>query len=167
MKSFIFGFLATLALFLVSVIGYLRLGTAEVRGDVLAPRWQSRLLQLAVHASVQRSAPKVQSPVPHTDAVLIAGGKLYLEGCAGCHGRPGRPLRTRVWFSPPPQFAHAGTQYSESELSWIIKHGIRRTGMSAYGPSFTEEQLWTLAEFVGRMKDLPPSVQEALQPKKH
>ncbi|HEY6322918.1 MAG TPA: cytochrome c [Thermoanaerobaculia bacterium] len=166
MKQFILGFLGTLVLLMVAVFGYLRLGAAEVRADVPAPAWQRRLTQFAVHAAVRRSAPKVRSSLPHTDRELIAGGKLYLDGCEGCHGWPGGPRRKRVLFSLPPELAYVGTQYSEPERFWIIKHGIRRTGMSAWGTTYTDEQLWTLAAFVGRMQGLPPSVLDAIQPKK-
>jgi len=164
MKNFIFGFLSTTALILVGLIGYLRLGAAEVRADVSAAGWQSRLFHSAVRASVKRNAPRVQSPRAHTDDELIAGGKLYLNGCAGCHGRPGRPPRSQTGFFPPPEFAHVGTQFSEPELFWVVKHGIRRTGMSAYGlpGGYSEQQLWLIADFVEHMKDLPQSVRDAI-----
>jgi mono/diheme cytochrome c family protein len=165
MKRFLFGFLATIGLLLAGGGAYLKLGLADVRADVAAPKWESRMMQSAVHASVQRSASKGPSPLSHTNADLIAGGKLYLDGCAGCHSRPGRPRRKSVYFFPPPEFAHEGTQYSEPELCWIIQHGIRRTGMSAYG-DYSKTQLWTIAAFVERMRNLPPPVLEALQPKK-
>ena len=96
MKPLLLGFLATIALLLGAVVGYLQLGFAEARADVRAPAWQSGLMQFAVHASVRRRAPRIQSPVPHTDEELIAGGKLYLDGCAGCHGRPGRARRKHI-----------------------------------------------------------------------
>jgi cytochrome c oxidase subunit 1 len=165
MKQFILGFLGTLVLLVAGVIGCLRLGAVEVRGDVSAPAWQHRLMQFAERASVRRRAPKVRSSLPHTDGDLIAGGKLYFDGCEGCHGRPGGPRRKRVLFSPPPVFAHASSQYSEPERFWIIKHGIRRSGMSAWGTTYTDKQIWTLAAFVGRIQDLPPSVLDAIQPK--
>jgi len=165
MKRFTLGFLGTLVLLAAGVIGCLRLGAVEVRGDVAAPAWQRHLMQFAVHASVRRRAPQVRSSSPPSDGELIAGGKLYLDGCDGCHGRPGGPPRKRVLFSPPPVFAHAASQYSEAERFWIIKHGIRRSGMSAWGTTYTDKQIWTLAAFVGRMQDLPPSVLDAIQPK--
>jgi mono/diheme cytochrome c family protein len=164
MKKFILGFLITIVLVPAGLAGYLRLGLADVRGDVHAPAWQSALMHFAVRASVRRRAPRTQNPPSHTDADLIAGGKLYLDGCAGCHGGlASRPL-TRPLFTPPPRFALVGTPYSESESFWIIKHGIRRTGMSAYG-DYTDRQIWALAEFAKGMKDLPPSVRTALEPK--
>jgi len=166
MKQFVLGFLGTLVFLMTGVFGYLRLGAAEVRADVAAPAWQRRLMHFAVRASVQRSAPKARSSLAPTDGDLIAGGKLYFDGCEGCHGRPGGPRRKRALFSPPPELAYDGTPYSEPERFWIIKHGIRRSGMSAWNTSYTDQQLWTLAAFVGRMQDLPPSVLDAVQPKK-
>jgi len=166
MKSFVLGFVAAIVLTLAALVGALRLGAVEVRADVHAPAWQSRLFDFAVRAAVRRRAPRVQSPVPHTDAELIAGGKLYLNACAGCHGTPGSPPQGLTEFIPSPEFAHVGTAYSEPELFWIIGHGIRRTGMSAYATSFKEREVWSLAEFVKRMKDLPPPVLDALRPKK-
>ena len=44
--------------------------------------------------------------------------------------------------------SRTGTQYSQPELYWIVKHGIRMTGMSAYGPFYSEQQLWSLAAFL-------------------
>jgi mono/diheme cytochrome c family protein len=166
MKQFILGFLGTLVLLVACVLGCLRLGAAEVRADVAAPAWQRRLTRLAVHAAVRRRAPQVRRSSPRTDRELIAGGKLYLDGCAGCHGWPGGPRRRRALFSPPPELAYAGTRYSEPERFWIIKHGIRRSGMSAWGTFYTDQQLWALAAFVGRLPDLPPSVLDGIQPKK-
>lgn len=166
MRDYLFGMLATIALLLAGAIGYLRLGVAEVNADVAAPAWQSRLMQFAVHASVRRQARGLQSPQRHTDDELIAGGKAFLNACAGCHRFNGLPRSKGIYFIPPREFALDGTSYSEPERFWIIKHGIRHTGMSAYGPFYTDQKMWNLAEFVGRMKDLPPSVLTALQAKK-
>jgi mono/diheme cytochrome c family protein len=166
MKSFIFGFLATIVLILIVPLTYLRLGAAEVRGDVRAPAWESRLMQFALHASVTRNAQRIQNPLPHSDEQLIAGGKMYLDGCAGCHGVPGRPARNRITYAPPPEFAHVGTPYSEPELFWVVRHGIRRTGMSAYGRFYSDQQVWQLVEFVRQMDNLPRAVFDAIQPKK-
>lgn len=169
MKRFILGFVVTIVLLPAGAIAYLRLGAAEVRADVAAPAWQSWLLHRAVRAAVRRRAPGAPpSPSAHApgDEELIAGGKLYLDGCSGCHGEPGRPPRTRAAFYFPPELAHAGTHGSAPELFWIVKHGIRGTGMSAYGPFNSDRQIWAMVEFVRRMKELPPSVLNALRPKR-
>ena len=93
MKNFILGFLTMSALLVFGSWGYYaRMGLAEVRDDVHAPAWENRFMNLAVHA-FQRRVGKVQNPLPPTDETLVAGGKaLYLDGCTGCHGEPGKTL---------------------------------------------------------------------------
>jgi mono/diheme cytochrome c family protein len=165
MKNFILGFVAMIAVLVIGLLGYLRLGLAEVRADMHPPALETRLAQFAVKASVRRSAAMLQNPLQPTDETLIAGGKAYLNGCAGCHGKPGKLRDIFLGYPPPPQLFFTGTQYSEPELFWVVKHGIRNTGMSAYGPFYSDEKMWTLAAFVKRANNLPPAVLEGIQSK--
>jgi mono/diheme cytochrome c family protein len=115
----------------------------------------------AVHASVRRRAPEVPNPIPATEENLIAGGKLYLNECAGCHGAPGKPDEASDTLYPPiPHFPTAGTHYSEAQIFWTAKHGVRLSGMFANGKWDSDEKLWTIAGYVSRIKSLPPRVQE-------
>jgi mono/diheme cytochrome c family protein len=164
-KLFILGFVTIMAVFAVGAVGFLKLGLADVQADANTPAWASQLQKFTVQASVRRRAAKTQSPVPPTDENLIAGGKVFLNACAGCHGKPGKPPSNPPEYLSPPKFFEAGTHYSEPELFWIVKHGIRRTGMSAYGPFYSDQQLWTVAAFVKRMNRLPSTVLEGIQTK--
>ena len=168
MRKFLPGFALGILVAALGGLAYLRLGLADTRADLSPSNWETNLLYSAIHASVRRSAPKLQNPVPATDENLIAGGKKYLDGCAGCHGEPGKPPSDfgATFYPRVPQFPQVGTAYSEPEMFWIVKHGIRRTGMSAYGPFFKDEEIWTLVEFIKRMNSLPASIREALKPKK-
>jgi hypothetical protein len=88
MRNFVLGVIFTIAVFSVGVLAYLLLGFAEVRGDVPGMRLESRLMTVAVHASVNRQAPELANPFPPTDETLIAGGKIFLNECAGPEGPP-------------------------------------------------------------------------------
>jgi mono/diheme cytochrome c family protein len=165
-KNFFFGVLTMLALIVIGGLIYLKLGFAEVRGDLPPSNLESALMYSAVHASVRRSAPEIPNPVTPTDEHLIAGGKIYLNECSGCHGAPGKPDESSTTLFPPiPQLPAAGTEYTEAQIFWIAKHGIRRTGMFANGKWDSDEKLWTVAAFIKRIRSLPPQVQEALKPK--
>jgi mono/diheme cytochrome c family protein len=166
MKNFVLGVLTTLALMLIGGLIYLKMGFAEVRGDLPPSKLESALVNSAVHASVRRSAPEIPNPVSPTDENLIAGGKIYFNECSGCHGAPGKPDESSTTLFPPiPQLPTAGTEYTEAQIFWIAKHGIRRTGMFANGKWDSDEKLWTVAAFIKRIKSLPFQVQEALKPK--
>jgi mono/diheme cytochrome c family protein len=162
-KNFIVGVLFTLVVLVAGALLYLRLGFAEVRADIPASRFESALMHSAVHASVRRRAPEMPNPVPATDENLIAGGKFYLEGCAGCHGTPGKPDESSDSLYPRiPQLPTEGTEYSEAQIFWIVKHGIRYSGMFANGKFNSDEKMWTMAAYIKRIKELPPHVREEL-----
>lgn len=159
MKQFFLGALTTIVVFAVGGFAYLRLGLAETRSDVPPSRLESSLMHMAVHASVRKEAPAAANPVPPTDENLIAGGKMYLNECAGCHGTPGV---ARKWadslYPEAPRLPEVGTEYSESQIFWVVKHGIRRTGMFANGVWDSDQKLWTIAAYIYRIKSLPPQV---------
>jgi mono/diheme cytochrome c family protein len=159
MKHFFLGALVTLVVLAAGGLLYLRLGWADVRADVPPSQLESSLLHMAVHASVRRHAPEVPNPVAPSDDNLIAGGKMYLNECAGCHGTPGK---ARKWDAPlnpdAPQLPQAGTEYSEAQIFWVAKHGIRRTGMFANGFWESDQKLWTAAAYIYRIKNLPAPV---------
>ena len=124
-------------------------------------------MQSAVRASVRRSAKGIQAPPPgNVDDAMVEGGRLYLNGCAGCHGTPGKPSQDVSSYPRVPQLPQVGTQYSEPELYWIVKHGIRNTAMSAYGPFYSDKELWALTSFLRRIDHLPPGVLERSKAKK-
>jgi mono/diheme cytochrome c family protein len=167
MRPFILGFIASFVVLPTGALAYFRLGLAEVRSDTRPPAWETQLMHSAVRASVRRSASGIQVPPPgNVEDAMVQGGKLYLNGCAGCHGEPGKAEEDLSHYPPVPQLAQIGTQYSEPEMYWIIKHGIRNTAMSAYGPFYSDKEMWALAGFLGRIDDLPPGVLERIQQKK-
>jgi mono/diheme cytochrome c family protein len=167
MKNFLLGVLATVVVLAVGAFAYLRLGLAEVRADLPGSRLESYLMSSAVHASVRRNAPRITNPIAATNENLIVGGKMYLGECAGCHGTPGKAENETgdSLYPPIPQFPKVGTEYSEAQIFWVAKHGIRRAGMFANGKWDSDQKLWTIAAFIKRMNALPEPVKEALAPK--
>ncbi len=164
MRQFLLGSLVTILVFVIGGIVYLRLGLAEVRGDIPASRVEDSLLRMAVHASVRRHAPEVPNPVEPSEENLIAGGKMFLNECGGCHGTPGKIQKWPNALNPDaPQLPEVGPEYSEAQIFWVAKHGIRRTGMFANGAWDSDQKLWTLAAYIYRIKKLPPRVTEEIE----
>lgn len=161
------GALAAIGLLVVGTLGYLELGLAPVAADVEPWAWESSLVTAAVRASVQRRAAGSQNPLPDSDATLIAGGKLYMSDCVGCHGAPGKPPSDfgASFFPRVPQFPKVGTGYSQPELFWVARHGVRMTGMYPQSPGYSDAELWSLAAFISRIRDLPPAVAKGIEPK--
>jgi mono/diheme cytochrome c family protein len=166
MKTFLLGFIAALVLLPTGALAYFRLGLAETASDANPPASETWLMQSAVHASVRRSAAGTHAPPPENiDEAVVDGGKLYLNGCAGCHGTPGKPDEDQSSYPRVPQLPQVGTQYSQAEMYWIIKHGIRNTAMSAYGPFYSDKQLWALTAFLRQIDHLSPGMLDRIQTK--
>jgi mono/diheme cytochrome c family protein len=168
MKTFLCGLATPFVLFPVIALAYFGLGMGESRSDEKPPRLETRLMQSVVRATVRRSARGLSAPIPENSETIITGGKLYLAGCAGCHGEPSKPYQEdRAHYPPVPQLPHTGSQYSEPEIAWIIQHGVRFTAMSAYGHFYKENELWALAAFVRRANTLSPAEIQAIRADNH
>jgi mono/diheme cytochrome c family protein len=115
MKSYALGFLAALVFVPATLVGCLLLGFAPIHSDARPSALETALMRFAVRASVHRHAVELPpAPVANEQAV-IAGGKLYVQGCAGCHGELDKPFQEdRANFPPVPQFTTTGTQGRKS-----------------------------------------------------
>jgi mono/diheme cytochrome c family protein len=165
MKEFLMGVLVGIAVPVIGALGYLRLGMAEVRADIPPGRWENYLMNAGMHGSVKREAQNAPNPVLPTDENLIAGEKLYLSACAGCHGRQGKPFGGKgpILYPPIPELPAVGTELSEAQIFWVAKHGIRRSGMFANGVWASDEKLWTVATYIKHMNSLPPNVRDQIE----
>jgi mono/diheme cytochrome c family protein len=161
-RHFLLGVAATLVVLVFGALAYLLLGFAEVRGDQPVTGLERTMMRAAVHASVRRHAPNDSDPVPPTAANLIAGGREYLNQCAGCHGTPGKEGGPTALNPAAPHLPTEGTEYTEAQIFWVAKHGIRRTGMFSNGVWDADSVLWPIATFIKHIKDLPPAVRESL-----
>lgn len=163
MKPFVLGFVVALVGLPLAALGYFRLGWADMQADAPPPAWEARLMKAAAHAAVARSAAGLTPPATASDDAVVQGGKLYMEGCAGCHGELGKPYaEDRDHYPRVPQLPHTGTEYTEPQIYWVVKHGIGMTAMSAYGPFYSEEKLWAIAAFLHNVRSLPPGVADRI-----
>jgi mono/diheme cytochrome c family protein len=165
-RNFLAGFLCAIILLAIALAAYLGLGFMDVAADQRPSAREAAFLTASLRASVRRRAPQIHNPLPNSDETSIAGGKLYLNDCVGCHGEPGKPPSDfgATFYPPASQFSSAGTQFSEAQIFWVAKNGIRMTGMYPQGDSYSDSQLWSLAAFIRRARDLPPAVAQAIRP---
>ena len=117
-------------------------------------------------ATLSREAPKTANPVALTDDNLAEGARLYGQHCAICHGTAAGDASAspvaKGEYPAPPQFGTEGVEDDAEGVSfWKVKHGIRLTGMPAWGGALSDQQIWTLALFLKHMDKLPPGPQQA------
>jgi hypothetical protein len=51
---------------------------------------------------------------------------------------------------------------NDAELYWVIKNGIKMTGMGAFGPTHSEDELLGMVVFVKRLPKLKPEEYAAM-----
>jgi len=105
----------------------------------------------AKHFLVSRDSRGVPPEPASTPASVAAGEKLYGVECSMCHGLNGRtPTDAGRWMYPRAADLTSGQaqQYSGRELFWIVRNGIRLSGMPAFGKVETDEHLWQLVHYI-------------------
>lgn len=122
--------------------------------NTTASTLHSRPIAWAMHAtmihSVRREAGKLPPPPQFTTADVLAGAKLYDANCAACHGGPG--IARAPWIGgmtpAPPFLLDAAQQFTPNELYWIVRHGVKMTGMPAWEQTLSQRDVWNLVAFL-------------------
>jgi mono/diheme cytochrome c family protein len=120
-----------------------------------APHWPvtTWLLETVRIRSIKAHAARIDVPPDRDDpAKVLIGFEHYAARCAVCHGAPGVPRGdiARGLYPPPPDLAKTAPLYTPAELFWIVKHGIKVTGMPAWS-DHTDEELWATVDFVEKL----------------
>jgi len=162
MRNFVLGIFVTIVVLLIAGLGLALLGFLPTRANIAPPDMESHIAMSALDNSVDRHAPRVNSPVPPTDDNLIAGMKIYTMNCALCHGGIDRQPSTleKSFYPPPPNFILAPPDDPEWHLFYVIHNGVRYTGMPAWDKTLSEPDIWKLTAFLTRIEKLPPAVKD-------
>lgn len=154
---FILGILCTLtALLLVAVItiysGWYNVAATEPHLGIA--NWA---LHTTMHHSVERRASEIAVP-PLTEAMAAEGLPHFQEMCVTCHGAPGveRGEAGQGLVPMPPDLTHSAEHLKPNELFWITKHGIRMTGMPAWGRTHSDEAIWSMVAFLKALPGMSP-----------
>ncbi len=117
----------------------------------------------SLDAAVDRRAPDIKNPIEPNNANLIAGMKVYQTNCASCHGDIHSPhgMFAESFYPRAPQFVEDAPDMPQNQNFYIIRHGIRLSGMPAWKPILSEQQMWQVTTFLGHMDKLPPQVSDA------
>jgi mono/diheme cytochrome c family protein len=129
----------------------------------LAPTYYA--IRKTMERSVARRAANIAVP-PLGDARQVERGlSLYRAHCVQCHGAPGiAPEPFALGLTPlPTPLARSGKDRSPAELYWVVRYGIKMTGMPAWEFRMPEEDLWAVVAFLERLPLLSVAEYMALQ----
>ncbi|MCA9401402.1 MAG: c-type cytochrome [Candidatus Omnitrophica bacterium] len=130
--------------------------------DIAASRPHTKLVEkmllMTKRQAVKFHARDVKVPNLDNEEFVKKGFVLYRRNCVTCHGAPGESRsRIGIGVNPnPPPLEKAVEEWSEAEVAWIIKHGLKMAGMPAFKFGHTEEDIWAMTAFVKRINTLSP-----------
>lgn len=150
-KSFFAGVAAVIGVAILGGGAFAYSGAYDVGAD--APHWSitKTLIASVRERSVEHRAHNLKTPDLNDPARILRGAGHYSEMCTGCHLSPAKSdseIRPGL-YPTPPNLSEAAVD--PREAFWTIKHGIKMSGMPAWGTTHDDEAIWDMVAFVRRL----------------
>jgi cytochrome c553 len=114
------------------------------------------ILTFGMRNSVKTHSLGIEAPQTYSNDLSTLGAAHFHDGCAYCHGAPGVPIDpiAQSMLPPPPDLSKAVPDWRDRELFWIVKHGIKYTGMPAWVAPQRDDEVWAVVAFLKRLPTL-------------
>ncbi|HKC25231.1 MAG TPA: cytochrome c [Thermoanaerobaculia bacterium] len=165
--KFLSGLLIGLLLAAAVPLALMATGSIDVAATAPPFPLEQKLAPWTLDRSVAKRAAALQNPVSKDPAALAAGLDHYRENCVVCHGAPGVEMgEAGKGLNPPPPLLDAPAVQSrtDGQMFWIVKNGIRMTGMPAWGPTHKDEEIWHIVAFMRHLPQITGAEKAKLQP---
>ena len=139
-------------------------GLYNIAADVPHTQPVYWLLETVRDRSIAARAHNIIVPNNLDDSNRVSrGAGQYAEMCSHCHLAPvmERTEASRGLYPRAPELRRK-TDLTPAEQFWIVKHGVKMTGMPAWGITHDDELLWDVVAFVRKLPELTPEQYETL-----
>lgn len=161
--SFLKAFFVMCILGVVGVLGFLYSGWYPIGADDHHTKLVYWALETLRERSIAHRTKDILVPALDKPEMLLAGGQDYNEMCAGCHLKPSK-IKSDMsvgLYPQPPNLSIVSSQYGDPQKDaarrfWYIKHGIKASGMPAWGASHDDNRIWAMVAFIQKMPTLTP-----------
>ncbi|OZI51922.1 c-type cytochrome [Bordetella genomosp. 5] len=118
-----------------------------------------RVLDVALKRAITIRAAGIEAPPLDDPGRVQRGLALYQQHCVQCHGAPGvAPQPFALGLNPAPAaLAQTPRTWPAPEMFWVIRNGIKMTGMPAWRYRLEDEQIWDVVAFMGTLPELSPA----------
>jgi len=156
----------TMLLVIVAVAGFVLATVRFIVAATAPPDFTDKLAPWVLEKSIERRVGEVGDAVARDPGAVARGMSHYRENCLPCHGAPGvdaAEFQEGMNPSPPGIDADEVQHGSDAELFWVIKNGIRMTGMPAFGVNHKDEEIRDIVAFVRHVTQLTDAERQALK----
>jgi len=163
MKIFITALLVAGAL-VASASAFIYTGIFNVAADAPHYPFTYAIMETVRSRSIATRAKDLQPPALDDATLIATGARHYAAMCSGCHLSPDKTtdseIRAGLYPKPPDLTKHLHA--SPAEAFWVIKHGIKMSGMPAWGKTHDDSSIWGLVAFLQKLPELTAAEYQAL-----
>jgi mono/diheme cytochrome c family protein len=133
---------------------YFGAGAYDMGAD--APHWDvtRRVIETVRDRSIAAHSRNIDLPELEDEQLVSKGAGQYAAMCVNCHLAPGMTdseIRPGLYPQPP--------NLSEQRIDpkrafWVVKHGLKMSGMPAWDIGHDDETIWSIVAFVTRLPGL-------------
>ena len=137
----------------LGVLAYVKSGIYSVAASSPHTKFTEWITHETMIHSVRTHASSIEAPAKFSPAEVRRGFCAYELHCVQCHGAPGiAPRPFALGLTPTPtNLADSVRRRQPGDLFWVVKNGIKMTGMPAWRNSMSDGQLWDLVAFLETM----------------
>ena len=108
--------------------------------------------------SIRGHAKGIEAPAAASAAEVLRGFCIYETHCVACHGAAAVPRQQWVGgLEPqPPYLLDAADRWKPRELFWIVRNGIKMTGMPSWREELSDGEIWNVVAWLEASRQLPP-----------
>lgn len=153
----LYGFLAAVGLALIIVLIVMWTGAYDFASSAKHPGVVRSAIDRTFRNWVESGASELSAP-NFSQQQLREGAREFMEYCVHCHGAPGeKAAEWSTGMSPnPPEIAHIAEEWTPEQIFFIVKNGIRMSGMPPFGDTESDQTIWNIAGFVKQIPALGP-----------
>ncbi len=115
--------------------------------------------------SVKHHANGIKAPTLADNSMIAEGFDHYNDMCVTCHGAPGvdRSEAGEGLYPQPPDLVRSAKELPPEDLFWVIKNGVKSTGMPGFAKTHSDQKIWAMVAFLEKMKNMTPQDYAAMQ----
>ena len=177
MKRLLIDVIATMVVLLLAMVVFTLTGWYPIGADVPHYSITTEALTLLRERAIRNASAGIKVPPLDDPSWLISGGADYDAMCTGCHLKPGQASSdlSLGLYPAPPNLTQVDSDHLHTETReqlaarqfWVIKHGIKASGMPAWGITHDDQRIWEMVAFLQKLPELSSDQYQILSGQSH